>query len=68
MTQKEKAIKVIIEIRKQEEEAYKQAKFCREHKFMLEASKFDAIEASLRKVCRILENEFETGYISIHNQ
>ena len=39
MAPKEKAIKVIIEIRKQEDKAYNQANFCREHKFMLEASK-----------------------------
>jgi hypothetical protein len=61
---KEKAIKVIKEIRKREDELFKQATFCREHNFNLEAEKFKAIEDELRRVCRMLENEFETGYVS----
>jgi len=59
-----KAIEVIKEIRKREEEMYKQSQFCREHSFNLEADKFKAIEDELRRVCRLLENTFETGYIS----
>ena len=67
MTPKEKAIKVIKEIRLQEDEANKQAIFCKEHNFMLEESKFRAIETKLRYVCRILQDEFETGYVSLNN-
>ena len=67
MTPKEKAIKVIKEIRLQEDEANKQAIFCKEHNFMLEESKFRAIETKLRHVCRILQDEFETGYVSLNN-
>ena len=59
----EKAIKVIKEIRKMEEDAENQGTFCREHGFELEAAKFKAIEDKLRRVCLILENEFETGYV-----
>ena len=64
MEHKEKAIKVIKEIRKREEKAFEQGVFCREHSFNLEAEKFKAIEDELRRVCRLLENEFETGYVS----
>jgi len=67
MTEKEKAIKVIKEIRKQEDEANRKAIFCKEHNFMLEESKFRAIETKLRQVCRMLQDEFETGYISLNN-
>jgi hypothetical protein len=62
--EKEKAIKVIKEIRKREDEIFKQAVFCREHNFNLEAEKFKAIEDELRRICRMLENEFDTGYVS----
>lgn len=67
MTAKEKAIKVIKEIRLQEDDANKQAIFCKEHNFMLEESKFRAIETKLRQVCRTLQDEFETGYVSVNN-
>jgi hypothetical protein len=60
----EKAIKVIKEIRKREDEMFKQSVFCREHNFNLEAEKFKAIEDELRRICRMLENELETGYVS----
>ena len=60
-----KAIQLIKKIRKKEDEAWKQGSFCREHNFLLEAEKFRAIEDSLRNVCLLLENEFETGYVSI---
>lgn len=67
MTEKEKAIKVIKVIRFQEDEANKQAIFCKEHNFLLEESKFRAIETKLRQVCRILQDEFDTGYVSANN-
>jgi len=60
----EKAIKVIKEIRKREDEMHKQSVFCREHNFNLEADKFKAIEDELRRVSRMLEKEFETGYVA----
>jgi len=59
----EKAIKAIKQIRKREEEMFKKSVFCREHNFNLDAEKFKAIEDELRRVCLILENEFETGYV-----
>ena len=65
MTEKEKAIEVIKEIRKREDEMWKQSVFCRDHNFKLEADKFKAIEDELRCVCRLLENKFETGYVSV---
>lgn len=65
MTEKEKAIEVIKEIRKREDEMWKQSVFCRDHNFNLEADKFKAIEDELRRVCRLLENKFETGYVSV---
>ena len=65
MTPKEKAIKVIKQIRQMENDVYNKKIFCKEHNFMLEANSLDSVESSLRKVCRLLENEFETGYISI---
>lgn len=64
MSEKEKAIKVIKEIRQKEEKAAEQAKFCREHNFNLESSLFSSIESELRQVCRLIQNEFDTGYIS----
>jgi hypothetical protein len=67
MTPKEKAIKVIKEIRKREDEMWQQHKFCKEHNFSLEAEKFKFAEDNYRSICRMLENEFETGYISISN-
>ena len=60
----EKIIKVIKEIRKREEKAYEQSTFCKEHNFKLEAAKFEAIESELRSICRLLENEFETGHVA----
>lgn len=65
MSEKEKAIEVIKEIRKREEEMWKQSVFCRAHNFNLEADKFKAIEDELRRVCRLLENKFDTGYVSV---
>lgn len=65
MSEKEKAIEVIKEIRKREEEIWKQSQFCREHNFNLEADKFKAIEDELRRICRQLENKFDTGYVSV---
>jgi len=61
---KEKAIKVIKEIRKREDEMAKQATFCKEHNFNLEAVKFTAIEDELRKIGYMLQNEFKTGYVA----
>ena len=65
MSEKEKAIEVIKEIRNREEEMWKQSAFCRDHNFNLEAEKFKAIEDELRRICRLLENKFETGYVSV---
>lgn len=65
MSEKEKAIEVIKEIRKREDEMWKQSVFCRDHNFNLEAEKLKAIEDELRRVCRLLENKFETGYVSV---
>jgi hypothetical protein len=61
MSPKEKAIKVIKEIRKKEDEMWQQSKFCREHNFSLEAEKFKFAEDQLRRVSHLLEKEFETG-------
>lgn len=65
MYEKEKAIEVIKEIRKREEEMWKQCDFCRDHNFNLEAEKFKAIENELRRVCQLLEDRFDTGYVSV---
>jgi hypothetical protein len=65
MSEKEKAIELIKEIKKREDEMWKQSVFCRDHNFNLEADKFKAIEDELRRVCRLLENKFETGYVSV---
>jgi hypothetical protein len=62
--EKEKVINVIKQIRKRENEMFEKGVFCREHNFNLEADKFKAIEDELRRVCRILENEFDVGYVS----
>ncbi len=63
MTAKQKAIKVIKEIRVREKKSADNARFCREHNFNLEAVKFREIEDELRRVCHLLETEFETGFI-----
>jgi hypothetical protein len=65
MYEKEKAIEIIKEIRKREEEMWKQSQFCRGHNFSLEAEKFKFAEDELRRVCRQLENKFDTGYVSV---
>lgn len=61
---KEQAIKIIKEIRGREEHMYRQHVFCKDHGFNLEAEKFKSIEDELRKVCRMLQSEFDTGYVS----
>jgi hypothetical protein len=65
MSEQNKAIEVIKEIRKREEELWKQSVFCREHNFSLEAEKFKFAEDELRRICRQLENKFDTGYVSV---
>jgi hypothetical protein len=60
---KNKAIKVIKEIRKREEKVGEQAKFCRDHGFNMDAIMFDKIESELRSICHLLQTEFETGYV-----
>ena len=66
MNEKQKAIEVIKEIRKREDEMLRQSFFCREHNFNLDAEKFKAIEDELRCICRIIEDKFKTGNISIY--
>ncbi|MBT0549157.1 hypothetical protein [Riemerella anatipestifer] len=46
---------------------WKQRVFCREHNFNLEAEKFQSIEGELRKIASQIENDFNTGYISLKN-
>ena len=60
---KEIAVRVIKEIRKKEESAYNQKIFCLDHQFVLEAEKFRFAEDELRRTCRIIENEFDTGHV-----
>jgi hypothetical protein len=57
-------IKVIKEIRKRENELWEKSRFCSEHNFNLDAEKFKFAESELRRVCRILEKAFNTGYIN----
>jgi hypothetical protein len=61
---KEIAIKVIKEIREKEQSAQNQKRFCTDHQFTLEAEKFRFAEDELRRTCRIVENGFDTGYVS----
>ena len=63
----DKIIDTIKKIKVREEEVWKQSVFCREHNFNLEAEKFKAIEDELRKIARQIENDFDTGYISLKN-
>ena len=63
----DKIINTIKKIKVREKEAWKQSVFCREHNFSLEAEKFKAIEDELRKTIRQIENDFDTGYISLKN-
>lgn len=64
MDEKQKAIKAIKEIRSRENKYMEQSNFCREHNFNLDAQKSSEIAEELRKVCYLLQTEFETGYIS----
>ena len=64
LSEKEKAIKVIKEIREREEKFMQKASFCREHNFNLDAQKASEISDELRKVCSLIQNEFGTGYVS----
>ena len=64
MSQTEKAIKVIKAIREREEKYAAKASFCREHNFNLDAQKSSEISEELRKVCSLIQIEFETGYVS----
>ena len=61
---KDKAIKLIKEIRKIEDKHFEKAVFCREHNMVLENIKHLAIEKEVRQIIRLIENEFETGYVS----
>ena len=63
----DKIIDTIKKIKVREEEVWKQSVFCRKHNFNLEAEKFKAIEDELRKIVRQIENDFDTGYISLKN-
>lgn len=67
MTDKEKAIAVILKIREREEELNEKAEFCHEHNFRLEQDRFNALAQELRRVISLLKNEFETGnvYLSL---
>lgn len=63
MTEKEKAIKAIQEIRIMEDNHFQKAKFCDQHNFPLDKVKHQEIENELRRVCHILQNAFDTGYV-----
>ena len=63
----DKIINTIRKIKVREDEIWKQSVFCREHNFNLEAEKFKAIGDELRKIIRQIENDFDTGYISLKN-
>lgn len=63
MTDKEKAIAVILKIREREKKMVEKAKFCREHKFTLESFKYTAIQEELDSICFLLQDEFETGSV-----
>ena len=67
MDEKEKAIKLIREIRKREDYAISKKRFCREQRFDLDEIKFEAIEQELNKVCSMIQLEFETGYVPSEN-
>jgi len=60
----DKVKKVIKEIRKKEDDHHSKASFCREHNMVLDAIKHEAIESELRRVCSLIQNEFDTGYIN----
>ena len=63
MDAKEKAIKLVKQIRKRRDYVTEKGRFCREHKFDLDAIKFAAIEAELRDITYMIQEEFETGYV-----
>ena len=63
MEAKEKAIKLIKEVRKRGDYAMLKAHFCHLHNFDLDHIKFKAIEEELRKVASMIQDEFETGYV-----
>ena len=63
MTEKEKAIKAIKEVRLIEGNHHNKSIFCREHNMMLDAMKHEQIERELGKAIRIFQNAFETGYV-----
>jgi len=65
ISEKEKAIKIIKKIRERESQMWNQYCFCKDHNFNLEAEKFKSIEEELRRICMMLEREFETGYVSV---
>lgn len=62
--EKAKAIKLVKELRAKEDKAYEQCNFCKDHNFDLEAAKFKAVEDAYRHTCRMIENAFNTGYIT----
>jgi hypothetical protein len=66
--EKQKAIEVIKEIRKRENELFEKHVFCREHNFNLEADKFKFAEDELRRVCTLLQNRFDTDYVSLNKE
>lgn len=65
---KNKAIKLIKEIRKIENKHFEKAVFCREHNMELENMKHLAIEREVRQIIRLIENEFDTGYVASDNE
>jgi hypothetical protein len=63
--QKSKVIKTIKKIHKLENNHFEKAVFCRDHNMDLDNIKHLAIEREMRKVIRLIEDEFDTGHIPI---
>ena len=61
---KEKAIQAVKEIRIIEDNHFQKSKFCGQHNFQMDQIKHQQIENELRRVCNIIQNTFDTGYIS----
>jgi hypothetical protein len=60
----EKAKQIINELRKRQDSLYEKFDFCKQHNFNLEAQSFRALEDEVRRICQMLENHFDTGYVS----
>lgn len=60
---RERATAFIKDLRKRQTFFYEQHSFCKDHNFNLDAQSFRALEDEVSRICRKLEDHFDTGHV-----